>query len=61
MHEYRFVLSNLHVLVCLTAPANLRQFEENLAALQQGPLSEDEMAFIRKFGDEVHRRKKWSM
>jgi len=45
----------------LTAPANLRQFEENVATLQQGLLSEEEMAFIRKFGDEVHRRKKWFM
>jgi len=52
---YRFVLSNPHVHVCLTAPTNLRQLEENLAALRQGPLSEDEMRSMRAFGDVVHR------
>ncbi len=52
---YRFVLSNPNVDVCLTAPSNLKQFEENLAAVRQGPLSEDDMAFMRSFGDAVHR------
>lgn len=52
---YRFVLSNPHVDVCLAAPSNLRHFEEDLAALDQGPLPEDEMAFMREFGDAVHR------
>ena len=42
---YRFVLSNPHVHVCLTAPANRTQLEENVTSLQQGPLSEEEMAF----------------
>jgi aryl-alcohol dehydrogenase-like predicted oxidoreductase len=52
---YRFVLSNPHVHVCLTAPTNLHQLEENLAALRQGPLGEDEMRSMRAFGDVVHR------
>lgn len=56
---YRFVLSNPHVDVCLTAPSNLSQLEENIAALRDGPLSEDEMAFMRRFGDVVHHTKKW--
>ena len=59
--SYRFVLSNPHVLVCVTAPANLRQFEENVAALQQGLLSEDEMGFMKRFGDAVRHTKKWFM
>ncbi len=58
---YRFVLSNPHVDVCLTAPSNLSQLEENIAALGNGPLSEDEMAFMRRFGDVVHHTKKWFM
>ena len=58
---YRFVLSNPHVHVCLTAPGNVRQLEENLAAVRQGPLSEEEMRFMRQFGDAVHARKKWFM
>ncbi len=53
---YRFVLSNPHVHVCLTAPSNVRQLEENLAAVRQGPLDEDEMAFMRRFGDVIHQR-----
>ncbi len=51
---YRFVLSNENVDVCLTAPMNLKQLRENLAAVQQGPLPEDDMAYMRRFGDVVH-------
>lgn len=59
--SYRFVLSNPYVHVCMTAPSNLEQFEENLKALNRGPLTEQEMEFMRKFGDAVHRRKRWFM
>jgi aryl-alcohol dehydrogenase-like predicted oxidoreductase len=52
---YRFVLSNPNVDICLTAPRNLKQLEENLAAVRQGPLAEDDMEFMRSFGDVVHR------
>jgi aryl-alcohol dehydrogenase-like predicted oxidoreductase len=38
---YRFVLSNPHVDVCLTAPSNLSQLEENLAAVRRGPPHEE--------------------
>lgn len=58
---YRFVLSNSHVDVCMTAPSNLKQFEENLDALRQGPLSDEEMEFMRKFGDAVHQTAGWFM
>ncbi len=58
---YRFVLSNPHVDVCLTAPRSLKEFEENLAAVRQGPLDEEEMRFMREFGDAVYRRYKWFM
>ena len=58
---YRFVLSNPHVHVCLTAPRNGSQLTENLAALRQGPLGEDEMRFVKAFGDAVHRQHKWFM
>jgi aryl-alcohol dehydrogenase-like predicted oxidoreductase len=56
---YRFVLSNPHVHVCLTAPRSVRELEENLAALRQGPLDQEEMLFMQKFGDAVHHTKKW--
>jgi aryl-alcohol dehydrogenase-like predicted oxidoreductase len=51
---YRFVLSNDNVSACLTAPSNLKQLRENLSALDQGPLSTDEMKFMQTFGDVVH-------
>jgi len=58
---YRFVLSNPHVHVCLTAPRKAKELEENLASLRDGPLSEEEMEFMRKFGDVVHHTRKWFM
>ncbi|MDZ7363291.1 MAG: aldo/keto reductase [candidate division KSB1 bacterium] len=58
---YRFVLSNPDVDVCLTAPRNLQQFEENLAAVCRGPLGEVDMEFMRQFGDAVHAQNKWFM
>jgi aryl-alcohol dehydrogenase-like predicted oxidoreductase len=51
---YRFVLSNNNVDVCLTAPRNLKQLQSNLAAVEQGPLTADEMDFMSRFGDVVH-------
>ncbi len=56
---YRFVLSNPHVDVCMSAPSNLRHLEENLAAARKGPLTADEMELMRRFGDAVHRAGKW--
>jgi aryl-alcohol dehydrogenase-like predicted oxidoreductase len=58
---YRFVLSNPNVDVCLTAPRTMRELEENLAALRAGPLTEQEMEYMRRFGDAVHARQRWFM
>jgi aryl-alcohol dehydrogenase-like predicted oxidoreductase len=58
---YRFVLSNPAVDVCLTAPSNMRQFDENLEEVRRGPLAEDEMRFMREFGDVVYGRYKYFM
>ena len=55
---YRFVLSNPDVDVVLTAPSNLNQLKQNLAALDQGPLSEEDMSFMRDFGDLIHTKNK---
>ena len=51
---YRFVLSNENVNVCLTAPMNIRQLKENIAAMNAGPLSTEDMSFMQHFGDVVH-------
>ncbi len=58
---YRFVLSNPHVHVCMTAPRNLKQLDENLVAIEQGPLCQEDMGFMREFGDAVHAKGKWFM
>lgn len=58
---YRVVLANPAVNVCLMAPSNLEQFEANLAEVRQGPLGEDEMRFMRDFGDVVYRENKYFM
>jgi aryl-alcohol dehydrogenase-like predicted oxidoreductase len=58
---YRFVLSNPHVDVCLTAPANEKQIRENIAAVRRGPLNDEEMTFVKQFGDAVHATRKWFM
>jgi aryl-alcohol dehydrogenase-like predicted oxidoreductase len=58
---YRFVLSNPHVDVCLTAPTSASQLRDNLAALDDGPLGADDMAFMREFGAAVHRSAGWFM
>jgi len=59
--SYRFVLSNPHVHVCLSAPRNLTQFQHNISEIRKGPLSEEEMNFMRRFGDVVHTKNKWFM
>ncbi|QRN98796.1 aldo/keto reductase [Archangium violaceum] len=51
---YRFCLSNPHVDVVLNGPASLAQLDENLAALEKGPLSSEEMEWMRRFGQVVH-------
>jgi predicted aldo/keto reductase-like oxidoreductase len=58
---YRFVMSNPAVHVCLMAPGNPKQFTQNLAEIRQGPLAEDDMSFMRSFGDFVRGRGQYFM
>jgi len=58
---YRFVLSDPHVHVCLTAPRSEKELRENIAAVRLGPLNEEEMQFMRQFGDAVYVNRKWFM
>jgi aryl-alcohol dehydrogenase-like predicted oxidoreductase len=51
---YRFVLSQSNVDVCMTGPASAVQLHEAVAALRRGPMSEDELAWMRRVGDHVH-------
>lgn len=53
---YRFVLSNPDIHICLTAPRCRRELEENLCAIERGPLPEEDIDFMRRFGDVVHKQ-----
>jgi predicted aldo/keto reductase-like oxidoreductase len=52
---YRFVLSNSHVDVCLTGPRNRERMQEALQTLERGPLSEEEMQWMKRVGDYLHK------
>ena len=54
---YRFVLSHPDVNVCFTAPSTAAQMEENLRALDAGPLNEEEMTQIRRIGKHIYEKK----
>jgi aryl-alcohol dehydrogenase-like predicted oxidoreductase len=50
---YRYVLTRPEVNVWLTGPANAAQMEEALEALRLGPMSEDELAWMKRVGRAV--------
>ena len=51
---YRFVLTNPSVDVCMTGPRDDEQARAVLEALRLGPLSDEEMAWMRRAGKAVH-------
>jgi len=54
---YRFALSNPYVDVVITGPSNAQQLEENLAEVTKGPMTEEELEWMRRIGDYVYGRK----
>jgi aryl-alcohol dehydrogenase-like predicted oxidoreductase len=52
---YRFVFSNPAVDVCMTGPANETHAVEALRALELGPMSAEELAWMRRVGDSIHK------
>ena len=58
---YRFVLSRPEVRLCMMGVSNLKQLRENVKALEKGPMSEDELNWMREFGDIVYGKKKHIM
>ena len=50
---YRFALSRDEVDVVISGPKNAAELDEALAALDRGPLSDDELAWMRRVGDGV--------
>ena len=55
---YRFCLSNPNVHVTLTGPKNHVQLDQNLDALDRGPLPTEEEAWVREYGKKVKVKKK---
>jgi predicted aldo/keto reductase-like oxidoreductase len=55
---YRFVLSHPSVDVCMSGAKTAEQMQENLAVLDAGPMSEEEVARMRRIGDHVYGRKR---
>jgi aryl-alcohol dehydrogenase-like predicted oxidoreductase len=53
---YRFVLSNPSVDICLTGPASAAHVEQAIAARELGPMTPDELAWMRRVGAAVRRR-----
>ncbi len=50
---YRFVLTRPEVDVCMSGPANAQQMDDALRALELGPMSDDELAWMRRVGRAV--------
>jgi len=55
---YRFVLSHPDVNVCISAPSKAEQMEANFTALDDGPLTREETARVRRIGQHVYGRSK---
>ncbi len=51
---YRFVLSRPEVDICITAPKTTEQMEANMRALEDGPLTEEEMQRARRIGKHIY-------
>ena len=50
---YRFALSNPHVDVCAIGPKNAAELDEALTTLDRGPMSADEIAWMKRVGAHV--------
>jgi aryl-alcohol dehydrogenase-like predicted oxidoreductase len=57
-HCYRFCLTSPHVHLVWTAPKTQEQLNENLAALEQGPLPEQEYAWVREYGRKLKAKRR---
>jgi aryl-alcohol dehydrogenase-like predicted oxidoreductase len=51
---YRFVLSHPAVDVCMTGARTVEMMRKNLAVLDSGPMSKEELIRMRRIGDFVH-------
>jgi aryl-alcohol dehydrogenase-like predicted oxidoreductase len=57
---YRFAMSHPHVDVVMSGPANAEQMREALRALELGPMSDEELARMRRIGDALYGKDRTS-
>ena len=55
---YRFALSHPAVDVCMSGARTVDQMMQNLQILEHGPMTEDELARMRRIGDHIYGRRK---
>lgn len=53
---YRFALSDSHVHTVITGPKNREELDEALLAAERGPMSADELAWMRRVGSAIRDR-----
>jgi predicted aldo/keto reductase-like oxidoreductase len=53
---YRFALSHPDIDVCLTGPSSDSQMRHALDAIEKGPMTEDELEWMRKVGDKLNKK-----
>jgi aryl-alcohol dehydrogenase-like predicted oxidoreductase len=51
---YRFALSHPSVDLCLAGPKDAAELDDAMAALDRGPMSADELAWMRRVGAAIH-------
>jgi len=55
---YRFVLSNPCVDVVITGPSKAKYLQENIAEVSKGPMTDEELEWMRRIGDYVYGKKR---
>ena len=55
---YRFALSHPAVDVCMTGARTEDEMRQNLQTLEQGPMTEEELARMRRIGDHIYGRRR---
>jgi aryl-alcohol dehydrogenase-like predicted oxidoreductase len=54
---YRFVLANPAVDICIAGPRSVAEMQDTLNDMDRGPLSDEDMAWMRKIGDHIYKQK----
>ncbi|MBI5531190.1 MAG: aldo/keto reductase [Deltaproteobacteria bacterium] len=57
---YRFNLTNPHVNLVMLGPKNTAQLDEAMTALDKGPMSEEELQWMRRVGKAVRARNRYT-